>query len=40
LGDDLLESAAANELHPETDPISNLFGAVDGDHVRMPHAGE
>ena len=40
LFDDMLESAAANELHPEADLISNLLGAVDRDHVRMPHPGQ
>src|SRR5207247_3379600 len=38
--DDLLECAAPNEFHPETDPSSNLLGAVDRDNVRMTHAGE
>ena len=36
----MLEGLAANELHPQADLISNLLGAVDGDHVRMPHARE
>ena len=40
LVEDLLEGVAANELHPQADLISNLLGAVDGDDVRMPHAGE
>ena len=40
LVEDLLEGLAANELHPQADLIGNLLGAVDGDHVRMPHAGE
>ena len=40
LVEDLFEGVAANELHPQADLISNLLGAVDGDHVRMPHAGE
>ena len=40
LVEDLLERVAANELHPQADLISNLLGTVDGDHVRMPHAGE
>ena len=37
---DLLERAAPDEFHPETDPSSNLLGAVDRDYVRMTHAGE
>ena len=40
LVEDLLEGVAANELHPQADPISNLLGAVDGDYVRMPHPRE
>ena len=40
LVEDLLERVAVNELHPQADLIRNLLGAVDGDHVRMPHAGE
>jgi hypothetical protein len=31
---------AAHELHPQADTIGDLSGAVDGDDVRMPHAGE
>ena len=38
--EDLLEGVAANELHPQADPIRNLLGAVDGDDVRMPHPSE
>src|SRR5688500_15953080 len=34
--EDFLESMAANELPPQADPIGDLLGAVDGDHVRMP----
>ena len=40
LVEDLLEGVAANELHPQADPITNLFGAVDSDDVRMPHPSE
>ena len=38
--DDLLERAAPNEFHPETDPSSDLLGAVDRDDVRMTDARE
>ena len=40
LVEDLFEGVAANELHPQANLIGNLLGTVDGDHVRMPHAGE
>ncbi len=38
--EDLPEGVAANELHPQPDLISNLFGTMDGDDVRMPHPSE
>ena len=40
LVEDLVEGVAANELHPQADPIRNLLGTVDGDDVRMPHPRE
>ena len=40
LFEELLQRVAANELHPEADPVANLLGAVNGDHIRMAHAGE
>src|SRR5688572_8739824 len=38
--DDLLERAAPDEFHPETDACADLLGAVDRDDVWMPHARE
>ena len=36
----LLQRVAANEFHPEADPVANLLGPVNGDHIRMAHPGE
>ena len=36
--DDLLQRAAADELHPDADRAVARFGAVDRDDVRMAHA--
>jgi hypothetical protein len=36
----LLESLTADQLRRQADPIANLFGAVDGDDVRMTDLGE
>jgi hypothetical protein len=40
LVEDLLESVAANELHPEADLVTNLLRAVNADDIRMSHFGE
>src|SRR5215831_1640235 len=39
-GEDLLQVAAVDELHPEPDPAVDLVGVIDGDDVRMPDARE
>ena len=36
--DDLVQRAAANELHPDADRAVARFGAIDGDDVRMAHS--
>ena len=40
LGHCLVQRASPDELHPQADVRADALGAVDGDHVRMPHAGQ
>ena len=38
--DDLMQGAAADELHPDADPAIPRLGSVHGNHVGMAHARE